>query len=317
MGDSIEEIQAVVCQLKQERETWRTVAQQYKTAFEEQTARLRQLQDICVATQAELENERTSNRQARSDPSLHCGADSAADVVEDTPEDLSFGTATASSSHAQPSWQSVRKSSSLCFHRVEQFADQRDYGTALKEVDHLLRGPLTPETRVEGLILKSNLMRKSEWLYDALAACSEAIELCNHLNELHCYLPQIQYQRGLCYYQLNMLQQARDALSDVVTVNDSLYANAAALRSSCEERLFPGRRPAFEAHRTVTEGMLAQFSENRFDVSCPSIARVVLPTKCHSPGGVEQAHNFGFTHRKQSASLSPRDGWRRGPNPVA
>jgi hypothetical protein len=267
MSDSTDNILAMVCQLKQERETWRAVAQQYKAAFEEQTVRLRELQDICVATQAELENERTSHRRPlpQSGPSLRAGTESSVAVAKGKSEELSCGPMIVTLyDHVEPSWHSAPKPSSLYFQRVEQFADQRDYGTALKEVDHLLRGPLTPETRIEGLILKSNLMRKSEWLFDALAACSEAIELCDQLEELRCYLPQIKYQRGLCYYQLNMLQQARDAVSDISTVDDSLYSNAAVLRSSCEERLLPGRRPAFEAHRTVTEGLLAQFNDAGF-----------------------------------------------------
>ncbi|KAF2690539.1 hypothetical protein K458DRAFT_106848 [Lentithecium fluviatile CBS 122367] len=268
MSDPADEILAVVRQLKQESETWRAVAQAYKAAFEEQTARLQDLQDVCVATQAELENERRDHRHrmTQSDPSLRGGTDMLAHDAAGNLDDLSLGATTVTApGHIELSWQPAHKSSSLYFRRVEQLASQRDYGTALKEVDHLLRGPLTPETRIEGLILKSNLMRKSEWLYDALAACSEALELCDRLEELHCHLPRIRYQRGLCYYQLNMVQQARDAFSDVSTVDDPLYAKAAALRDSCEERLQPGRRSGFEAHRTVTEGLLAQFSEHRFD----------------------------------------------------
>jgi len=268
MSDVAEGILAAVARLKQESETWRVVAAEYKTAFTEQTARLRELQDVCVATQAELENERTERRRHQARPvSLRGGADFSATDTRGSLDDLSIGTvAVTTLSRVELSWEPLSKSISPCFRRVEQFACQRDYGTALKEVDHLLRGPLTSETRVEGLLLKSNLMRKSEWLYDALATCSEALELCDRFEELHCYLPRLQYQRGLCYYQLNMVQQARDAFSDVSTADDTLYANASALRTSCEERLQTGRRPGFEVHRSVTEGLLTPSSEYHFDV---------------------------------------------------
>jgi tetratricopeptide (TPR) repeat protein len=268
MGHTTKEILAAVTQLKRESETWRAVAEEYKAAFEEQTACLQELQNICVATQAELENERTERRrtQARS-ASLRGGAGFSTDDSAGYLDDITFGTvALKSQRDAELFLEPSSKAISPCFRRVEQLASQRDYGTALKEVEHLLRGPLTPHTRVEGLLLKSNLMRKSEWLYDALATCSEALELCDRLEELHCYLPHLHYQRGLCYYQLNMVQQARDAFGDVFTADDSLYTNVAALRTSCEERLQPGRRPGFESHRSAAESLVAPFNEHHFDV---------------------------------------------------
>lgn len=261
------EILDAVVQLKQESETWRAVAEQYRVAFEEQTVRLRELQDICVATQAELENERMGNRrcQAQSSP-LRDAVDLLNDGTVGGLDDHTFGVATAvSKSRVDLSWDSSSKPSSPYLQRIEQLASQRDYGTALKEIDHLLQSPLPPDTRIEGLLLKSNLMRKSEWLYDALATCSEALELCDCLEELHCYLPRVQYQRGLCYFQLNMVQQAQAALDDASTNDDSICAKPSALRLSCEEHLQPGRRPGFEAYRSATEDLLAPANEHCFD----------------------------------------------------
>jgi hypothetical protein len=310
MDVAAEEILAIVAELRQESETWRAVAEKYKQAFEQQTIHLQELQDICVATQAELENERTEHRRrngARS-ASLRRGSSSST-------TDLTFGTASMiSPSLADPAWQQTTTSTSPCFRRVEQFASQRDYGTALKEVDHLLHGPLTPATRVEGLLVKSNLMRKSEWLFDALATCSEALELCNRLEELHCFLPRLQYQRGLCYYQLNMVQEARDALGSVSTVDGLLHFKARALRTSCEERLHADRRAGFEAHRSLVHGSLSPTTDYRFDVSqiTPLLCLWFLTGRC-SLSDVARAHSSNSTFRRRSAFLSLSIGLQ-GPN---
>ncbi|KAF2240927.1 hypothetical protein BU26DRAFT_184554 [Trematosphaeria pertusa] len=263
------DIETAVRNVKEERDTWRVVALQYKAAFEAQTARLRELQDICIATQAELENERTARKR------LHTKSESyqyeepgRVDGAHD-PDDCPYpGSATIlEPTQIKSTWQpAIPPCSNMCFRRVEQFANECDYGTALREVDHLLRGPLTTGARAEGLLLKSSIMRKAgpEWLYDSLAACSEALELCDRLAELHSYLPQIQYQRGVCYYQLRMLQHARDAFANV-RGDERLHAKATEFRRSCEEELevLQGRRLAFEERRTVTEGLLAQFCEGR------------------------------------------------------
>ncbi|KAF1972110.1 hypothetical protein BU23DRAFT_644877 [Bimuria novae-zelandiae CBS 107.79] len=263
-ADAAEDIVATIRTLKKERDTWRAVAEAYQQAFEDQTARLQELQNICIATQAELENERTDNANHRrqksevSQASLRSGDGRTTDGTDDTLENSSFGTATIyESNHADVTWRP-----NFCFRHVENFASQREYASALKEIDHLLRGPLTPQARVEGLLLKSTVMRKLEWLYDALAACSEAVELCHRLDELRAYLPKIQYQRGICYYQLRMTREARDAFNEVCADDDLLYAKASAMRDSCDDELL-GRRLGFEAHRTVTEGLLAQLHEGR------------------------------------------------------
>jgi hypothetical protein len=276
VADTADDLAAAVLALKHERDTWRAVAESYQKAFEDQTARLQELQNICVATQMELENERTAIRHGKkssevSQASLRGGAHRTIDVINDKFDGASFGTAVIyESSCAEVTWRP-----NVCFQRVECFAAQRDYGTALKEVDCLLRGPLTPQARVDGLLLKSTIMRKSEWLFDALAACSEALELCNHLEELHAHLPRVQYQRGICYYQLQMLKQAREAFNDVCAKDDLLYAEAFEMRECCDDQLH-GRRPGFEAHRTVTEGLLYQLYDSRTEVRLLSLYDVAL-----------------------------------------
>ncbi|KAJ4301774.1 hypothetical protein N0V90_003868 [Kalmusia sp. IMI 367209] len=295
VADVAEDLETAIRALKEERDTWRAVAESYQAAFLTQTAHLRELQDICVATQAELENERTTNRrsQAKSDvsqASLCSGGKHTTDGTDDKLEDTACGTATIyESNHDELSWRP-----NFCFARIEHFANQRDYGTALKEIDHLLRGSLTPQARIEGLLLKSNIMRKSDWLYDALAACSEALELCNRLEELQAYLPKIQYQRGICYYQLQMTGQARDAFSEVCADDNLLYAKASELRDFCEDQL-QDRRSGFEAHRTVTEGLLAQLHDSRAEVSS-----FILFVCCHVLMGVVEAAS------RKSATPDPR-----------
>lgn len=266
VAETSEQLQTAIHALKAERDTWRAVAESYQAAFLSQTSRLHELQNICVATQAELENERTMNRRNQagsgaSQTSLRGGGLQNSIEAHDSLDNASFGTAII---HEPVCATSFRFNP--CFGRVEQLASQHDYGTALKEVDYLLRGSLTPKARVEGLLLKGSIMRKSERLYDALATCSEALELCHRLDGLQHYLPRIQYQRGLCYYHLQMIKQAREAFSEVYADDNLMYANAFELRNLCDDQL-QGRRSGFEAHRTVTEGLLSQLYEDRADVS--------------------------------------------------
>lgn len=273
VADTADDVAAAVLALKQERDTWRAVAESYQKAFEDQAVRLQEVQAICWATQMELENERAANHRSQksSEASLRGGSQRAEDGTNDKLDDTSVGTAAMyESSHAEVIWRP-----NSCFRRVEHFTTQRDYGTALKEVDQLLRGPLTPHARVEGLLLKSTIMRKSEWLFDALAACSEALELCNRLEQLHAYLPRIQYQRGTCYYQLQMLNQAREAFNAVCMNEGLLHAEASEMRDYCIDQL-QGRRSGFEAHRTVTEGLLSQFYDSRSEVRLMPFSDIAL-----------------------------------------
>ncbi|KAJ4352377.1 uncharacterized protein N0V89_007725 [Didymosphaeria variabile] len=276
VAEAADDLAATVLGLKKERDTWRAVAESYQKAFEDQTARLAEVQDICFATQMELENERIANRHSQkssevSQASPH-GTIDGTDGTDDKLDNSSSGTATIyESRHAE-----VTLRPNFCFRRVEYFTARRDYDTALREVDHLLRGPLTPQARIEGLLLKSTIMRRLEWLYDALAVCSEGLELCNRLEELHAYLPRIQYQRGFCYYQLQMLKQAREAFNEVCADDDVLYAKASEMREFCDDQLH-GRRPGFEAHRTVTEGLLAQISDD--DSQSPRTAILLSPPR--------------------------------------
>lgn len=58
-------IERMVRDLKAERDTQKARANMYKTAFDDQTTILRELTNVCIATQAELENERARKPQKR------------------------------------------------------------------------------------------------------------------------------------------------------------------------------------------------------------------------------------------------------------
>lgn len=287
--DYAADIERSVHELKVERDTWQAVALQYKTAFEAQTKRMEELQDICFATQADLENERAQERRLHATP--YRGEDQSpgiADSVADLQRGRSYGTAVILSPRKIDL--DRRRASDDCtnplFTRVQQSISQRNYGTALVEVERLLRGPLSSKARAEGLLLKSNVLRASgpDELYDALAACSEALELCDRLSELEAFLPRLQYQRGVLYYELRMLHAARDAFS-TVSDDELLSVKASDYRRSCDDEVdrvrANNRRSGFEEDRTITEGFLAQLQEQGVDVSlhgdkCGQVFRVCL-----------------------------------------
>ncbi|KAF2032446.1 hypothetical protein EK21DRAFT_98864 [Setomelanomma holmii] len=268
MHDFTTEIQAAVHQLKIERDTWQAVALQYKAAFETQSARFQELQDVCFATQAELENERAQQRQLHT--CLNEGKGSwprTIDGTQDPQTPRPFGTAVMFPGRKIGHG---RSPSDACtnplFSRVQQCVDQRNYGSALVELDCLLRGPLSPKARAEGLLLKSGILRASgpDELYDALAACSEALELCDRLSDLESFLPRIQYQRGVLFYQLRMLHQARDVFS-TISDSDRLSATANEYCRSCDDEIClqraANRRSGFDENRTFDEGLLVHLDE--------------------------------------------------------
>jgi hypothetical protein len=273
--DCFADIEQVVHDLKVDRDTWHAVALQYKAAFETQTSRFQELQNVCFATQAELENERVQQRRLHAistqsenyRPTTFNGA-------EDLNLDLSFGTAAVYSPRKVEADRQRPLSDGFTnplFKRVEECAAERNYGTARIEVDRLLRGPLSPKARAEGLLLKSDVLRASgpDELFDALAACAEAMELCDRLSELQSLLPRIQYQRGLLYYELRMLDQARDAFS-AVSDDDLLSTKASEYRKSYDDEMdvlrSTKRRSGFDDTRTM-EGLLAQLEEKGAEVN--------------------------------------------------
>jgi hypothetical protein len=272
--DCFTDIEQIVHELKVDRDTWHAVALQYKAAFEAQTHRIQELQNVCFATQAELENERVQQRR------LHAASNQSEnyrpttfDGAEDLQLDLPCGTAAIyspqklKSDHQRPLSDGF---TNPLFRRAEECAAERNYGTARIEVDKLLRGPLSPKARAEGLLLKSDLLRASgpDELLDALAACAEAMELCDRLSELQNLLPKIQYQRGLLYYELRMLDQARDAFS-AVSDDDLLSTKASEYRKSYDDEKdllrHAKRRSGFDDARTM-EGLLAQLEEKGAEV---------------------------------------------------
>lgn len=162
------------------------------------------------------------------------------------------------------------------FKQAQQSITQRNYGSALTQVEQLLRGPLSSKDRAEALLLKSEVLRASgpDELYDALAACNEALELCDRLSELEAFLPRLQYQRGILYYELHMLHQAREA-SSMVGDGDVLSAKAEEHRKSYDGEIdqlrITKRRSGFDENRALTEGLLAHLEENGFDVTPSSL----------------------------------------------
>ncbi|KAJ4368033.1 hypothetical protein N0V83_006388 [Neocucurbitaria cava] len=271
--DHAADIAQIVHKLKVERDTWEAVASKYKEAFEAQTKRLQELQDICFATQAELENERAQQRRLHvtSDPSEN-RRPGTVDGTGESSRAQSFGTAAILSTRKISSHrpqQSVGDCNNPLYKRVQEAMDQRNYGTALVEVERLLRGPLSSKARAEGLLLKSDILRASgpDEIYDALAACSEALELCDRLSELEAFLPRIQYQRGILYYELRMLHQARQAFSTVS--DDELLSNTASDYDDIDYLRGGKRRSGFDENRT--EELLVHLREHGFEVSSTSV----------------------------------------------
>lgn len=239
--DLATDIELAVHNLKTDRDTWQAVALKYKEASEALASHVRQLQDICFATQAELENERAQQRLT------HSASDQSEKNVtennnsnEDMPSELSFGTA------AIYALRKHRKSDEYMnplFEGVRQCTQQQDYKTAIIEVERLLRGPLSAKARVEGLLLKSEVLRQTgpNELYDALAACSEALELSDRLLGLEVFLPRIHYQRGVIFYDLRTNCLAID--HHVPRLETCHYST---------------RRSGFDEQRTIDEEILAK-----------------------------------------------------------
>jgi putative pyruvate formate lyase activating enzyme len=272
--DTMADIEQIVRGLKVDRDTWQAVALEYKVAFEAQTNRLQQLQDVCFAAQAELENERAHHQRRQSvSHERESHHPTPFDGAEDLRLNFAFGTAAIYSPiRTEPSQphSSSEDCANTLFERVQECAAQRNYGTALVEVERLLRGPLSYKARAEGLLLKSNILRASgpDELLDALAACSEAVELCDRLSELQNLLPRIRYQRGLLYHELRQLQQAQEAFSTVNDV-DVLSPKASEFRKSHDDELdllrCTKRRSGFDEHR-IMEGLLAQLEDKSTEV---------------------------------------------------
>jgi putative pyruvate formate lyase activating enzyme len=189
------------------------------------------------------------------------------DGANDSQADRGFGTATiftTPKAKTDRQRQPPHPYTNPLFSRVQECAAQRNYGTAMVELECLLRGPLSSKARTEGLLLKSNILRTSpDDLLDALAACSEALQLCGRVSELQSFLPKIQYQRGLLFYDLRMLDQAREAFN-AVGDDDILAAEAREYRKSCDDELgfvsHSKRRSGFHEARDM-EGLLAQLED--------------------------------------------------------
>lgn len=279
LGTAIDlfDITRVVQQLKNERDLWKMRAEAYKSTVDSQAEQLQEAIDICIATQAELENERTTNRHRHRNDETESSQKSETYSVKDTEHSNSSNTLGGDGSldmeKSCVEWQST-PTSSASFGNVEQLLNQRHFSMARHEIDRLLPHHLTTEARVEGLLLKSAICRASgpDWLLEGLAQCSEALALCDKLESLHFLLPKIQYHRGLCHFMLHELTQARGAFA-AIEPTSPLHSRARKYRRSCDDELEPTgvakRRSAFEEHRNFTEGFLACLKENERVVNQP------------------------------------------------
>ncbi|KAF2741696.1 hypothetical protein M011DRAFT_482333 [Sporormia fimetaria CBS 119925] len=260
--------------LREERDLWRTRAEAYKAAFEEQTHRLREAIEIVIAAKIELEHLRSLRHSQR--PFLHSSSPRPVHIrnVSECSRSSNTLVSDASFDHCKApiEWQSNALTQSH-FGRVEQLVACDDLAKARDEIDRILPARLPNDARVEGLLLKSVICRASgpDWSLEALAQCSEALSLCQKLSELHRLLPKVQYHRGLCLLRLRELEQARDAFAAVGPC-DPLHAQATKHRTSCDDELefarLPKSRYAFDEHRTVTEGFLyslKDFDSNRVE----------------------------------------------------
>ncbi|KAI8942302.1 hypothetical protein NX059_000381 [Plenodomus lindquistii] len=248
--DFITEIERVVHDLKVDRDTWEALAVRYKTAFEHQSRCLRELQDVCFATQAELENERAQQLLPDAAAKLMVAhRPESQESKRDIQLETSYGIATI----YPPGHRLSNDCANPLFDAVQCCVQQQKYDTALVEIERLLRGPLSPKARTEGLLLKCDILRAMgpTELYDALAACSEALELCDRLSGLEVFLPRIHYQRGLLYYDLRVHVPPLDAVnSDSDT--DFEYGGRV------DRNRHTTRRSGFDENRTINEELLAK-----------------------------------------------------------
>ncbi|KAF2845494.1 hypothetical protein T440DRAFT_407842 [Plenodomus tracheiphilus IPT5] len=261
----VAEIERVVHELKVDRDTWEALALKYKAAFETTIQYLQELQDVCFATQAELENARAQQRRPHAVmDQTEKQHNKSLDVNNGLPLE-SYGTAVIYSPHK-------RRSSDDCanplFDGVQYCVQKQDYSTALMEVERLLRGPLSPKARIEGLLLKSEVLQAigPGELYDALAACSEAMELCDRLSGLQVFLPRIHSQRDLLYYDLRLYSSTLDA-------TDSKDEDRAE-RTHCNTR-----RSGFDENRTINEELLAKIETKRRQTSAQFRQRAAAKAK--------------------------------------
>lgn len=244
--DCLTDIERVVRELKRERDTWQMLALQYKSAFESQTNRLRELQDLCVAVQAGFEESEYAQTRSAC-PWSPVGVDS---------HDPSTQT------HRYPP-----------FHHVQQFIEHREHDIALAEMLHSPPGPITTETRVRRLFLKINHFQAMgfEELYEMPAASSEVLANDLPLAELENLLLQIQYQRRVLCEQLRMIYRANRATTLFRNSEERSGLGGDYTASPAHDALVSKRRSGFDEERTMSEELMAELTQ-RIDVGLLPIA---------------------------------------------
>lgn len=255
----------LVRQLKEERDTWRATAMKYKDALAIQNQQLREFQDICFATQAELENERLLNRPKSTRSGSRRQNTTSQTSQSDTPtleQQASYHTA-FDGTPFEPDVPVTPTVTGLGL--IEHLLDNYEYSAALSELDSFLRGSLIPESRIEGLLLKSTILRASgsEWVYDALAQCSEAFELCKRVSSLESYLPKIRHAISLCYSQLRMLPESAAvsvAAEHLYTRSDSALDGLSPLDLDIDTALNAKRRLGFDEKRSFGKDYISDWT---------------------------------------------------------
>lgn len=211
-------IMDLLVELTVERDTFKRMAAMYQQGYEETKIQLQQFQDLCFATQAELENERLLHPR----PS---GVKQA--IMVD---------------NAEFKWLLDTDWASTAFTRehlgqVEKLVSRREHAKAVKEIDRQLRGFLSPEARLEGILLHSAILRYSSDENNLLAAllkCKEAQDLCNGHPTLHSFRPKANFYKGVCLYRLKTYPDARIAFASI-TAADFFGDKAKEYMERCRE----------------------------------------------------------------------------------
>ena len=247
--------------LKEDRDTWREVAKQYKEAFEAQTNRLLELQNICVATQAELENERLIHRRG----SYRTSYQTAESVPCDGRDSRWLSGTDWLFTPLTRQW----------YNDVEKSLSMRLFTTALFKIDRSFCGTLSYEAQLEGILLKSTILRSSDsnLLHEALAQCTKAMQLCDRHSRLEIFRTKVHFFKAVCLFQLGMFPQARLSFAAVDTVEffhekAQDYIVLCDLEEEEEKSPYsPKRRSAFEGQRTITDGYLDEWKRSVVEVS--------------------------------------------------
>ncbi|KAF2703638.1 hypothetical protein K504DRAFT_174525 [Pleomassaria siparia CBS 279.74] len=280
-----DDISQIVGELKKQRDHFETLARQYESGYKTLKAHFQELHDRYLASQAKLANEQTVTRRLRDklrsiqehgaelDRSIEALLNSSTDRCANETEIVGFDV-------DGPTF----PPSCVNFRRVEQSANRKDFVAATTELDRLLKGPLSADARIEGLLLRSIIVRASmtDPEYEALVACIEALEICKNRPDVKHLIPKVQYYAGICHYRLRRWLLAQDAFNAAVKPGEPFSASALYfLNSSIEKELDEANgepvvqaRSAFEEHRAIAALVDIQLPQSKRQKSLLSSHRL-------------------------------------------